>query len=238
MKSCLKTIMTAAGLVLIGLGLLGIFLATQLDKSAATFLQAGLEYVYQTKVEVDDVHVALANPAIELEGVRIMNPPPYKEEPGFTMDTVRVGIDVPSLFTRTPKLPEIEVANPVVTVRYRVGEGTNIGQLLGSAQRFEARRTDSDTPFGARRRFEVGKLTSTGGTIQFTTNVLPVSSPDLNVDAFEIENLKDDPLNVGQIGAYLLRGVFTRGITAEGVLDPISERIRDILGPRDETATP
>lgn len=234
MKSCLKTIMTLVGLVLIGLGLLGIFAATQLDKSATTFMQAGLEYVYQTDVEVDDVHVALANPAIEIEGIRIMNPPPFKEgEPALSMDTVRVLIDVPSLFSRAPTLPSVEVTNPQVTVRYRVGGGTNIGQLLASADRFEQRRDDSETPFGARRRFRVGSLDSEGGTMQFTTNILPVSSPNLNIDSFEIENLEDDPLNIGQIGALLLRGVFTRGLTADGVLDPIADKVRDILGPPD-----
>ena len=233
MKSCLKTIMTLTGLVLIGLALLGIFAATQLDKSATTFLQTGLRYVYQTDIEIDDVHVALANPAIEIEGIRIMNPPTFKQEPAVTMESVRVVIDVPSLFSRAPTLPAVEVLNPQVTVRYRVGEGTNIGTLIASADRFEARRDESAAPIGVRRRFRVGSLQSDGGTMQFTTNILPVSTPELNIGSFDIENLSDDPLNVGQIGSQLLRGLFTRGITADGVMDPISDKIRDILGPTD-----
>ena len=223
--------MTLTGLVLIGLALIGIFAATQLDKSATAFLQTGLKYVYQTEVEVDDVHVALANPAIEIEGIRIMNPPEFKQEPAFTMDKVRVLIDVPSLFSAAPTLPAVEVTNPQVTVRYRVGEGTNIGQLLASADRFEARRDASATPFGVRRRFRVGSLDSEGGTMQFTTNVLPVSTPDLNIGSFDIENLEDDPMNVGQIGALLLRGAFTRGLSPDGMLDPIADKVREILGP-------
>ncbi len=225
--------MTLTGLVLIGLALLGIFAATQLDKSAATFLQSGLKYVFQTSVEIDDVHVALANPAIEIEGIRIMNPPEFKGEPAVTMESVRVVIDVPSLFSKAPTLPAVEVLNPEVTVRYRVGGGTNIGALLASADRFEARRDESAAPMGVRRRFRVGTLESEGGTMQFTTNILPVSTPELNIGSFDIENLSDDPLNVGQIGSLLLRGVFTRGITADGVMDPIADKIRDILGPAD-----
>jgi hypothetical protein len=233
MKSCLKTIMTLVGLVLIGLALLGIFAATQLDKSATTFMQTGLQYVYQTDVEVDDVHVALANPAIEIKGIRIMNPPSFKQEPAVTMEKIRVVIDVPSLFSAAPTLPSVEVLNPHVTVRYRVGEGTNIGELLSNADRFEARRDDSETPFGARRRFRVGELDSDGGTMQFSTNILPVSTPEMKISNFEIEDLENDPLNIGQIGAVLLRGVFTRGITADGVLDPIADKVRDILGPTE-----
>lgn len=231
MKSCLKTIVTMVGLVLIALALLGIFAATQLDKSATAFMQTGLEYVYLTEVEVDDVHVSLANPAMEIEGIRIMNPPSFKQEPAITIEKVRVLIDVPSLFSSTPTLPSVEVLNPQITVRYRMGEGTNIGQLLKNADRFESRRDASDTPFGARRRFRVGTLDSEGGTMQFSTNVLPVSTPELKISAFEIEDLENDPLNIGQIGALLLRGVFTRGITVNGVFDPIADKVRDILGP-------
>jgi len=225
--------MTLTGLVLIGLALLGIFAATQLDKSATVFLQTGMQYVFQTDIQVDGVHVALANPAIEIEGIQIMNPPSFKQEPAITMDKVRVLIDVPSLFSSAPTLPAVEVLNPKLTVRYRVGEGTNIGKLLGNADRFESRRDDADTPFGASRRFRLGTIKSDGGTVQFATNVLPISSPEVEVSAFQIDDFENDPLNIGQIGSMLLRGIFTEGITADGVFDPIAGKLRDILGPAE-----
>lgn len=237
MKSCLKTIMTVTGLVLIGIAVIFILAATQLDRNATGALEQGLSYVYQSKVEVEDVRVALAEGALDVNKIRIMNPPEFKEGPAIDIERVRVSIDWPSLFSETPRLTGIEVLNPHVFVHYKAGSGTNIGALIDSASRFEARRKDSDTPLGTRRRFVIDQLESEGGAIQVSTNLLPVASPEVNVASFTIEDVAGNkPLNVGDMGVLLLRSLFTRGMTPDGMLGPITDRLKDILGGGDEAA--
>lgn len=230
MRFLLKTVITGTGLVLIFIGVAALFLLTQLDGAVRSAIERSLSYIYQTQVHVDKVTFVISQGAMDLEGLIISNPEPFKEGPAVEISHVHLEFEPSSLLTRTPVIEKVTLHNARVYLRLETGHGTNLGRLDANASRLSG-ETDTAAPPTARRKFVIREFRSDAARVEFSSNILPVSSVGMDVEPFTMNELSSTkPVSTIDVCVLFMRNVLKEGLSIKGLLGPAADRLRAEFG--------
>lgn len=234
MTGCLKSIVIVIGLILIAGAIGSLLLMTQVDTWLRDGVASGLQYVTRTDLQLKRVQILPLRQAIVITDLAIGNPATFKTGAAVKVPKLTVEFDTKTLFSRTPVIKKITMEAPEVTLRYELGQGTNLGALLGAI-------TQKTPPSGANahanapaeppshRLFKVQELHCEQGRMSLSANLVP-ASVDMVLPAFSITDLGATPLGVGDITAVALRSVLRETLSVKGLLNPVAAKIQQELG--------
>ncbi len=225
MRFLLKSLPVGIGLILVLAGVVALFLATQLTRSVRTTLERSLSYIYQTDVRIDKVAFVLSQGDIDLEGVTIYNPKPFKEGPAIEIGRVHADLAPSTLLSSKPVVRTVTLHDARVHMRLEAGVGTNLGHLEKNASRLSG-GADIGAPATARREFVIQEFRSEAARVEFSTNILPVSSVGMDVQPFTMTELSGaKPVSTIDVCILFVRNVLQEGISIKGVLGPVADRL-------------
>lgn len=236
MRFLLKMVPIGIGLILILAGVVLLFLATQLTRSTRSAIERGLSAIYLTEVRVENVTITLSQSAMDVDGVTIFNPEPFTEGPAIEVDHVHVEFVPSTLLSRTTVLRSVTLRDATVHLRLEAGRGTNLSQLDANATRLLG-GSSSGAPVTARRKFVIQQFQSESARVEFSSNVLPVSSVGFDVQPFTMNELSStEPVSAIDVCVLFVRNVLHEGISLRGVLGPVADRLRAEFGRSDATS--
>lgn len=245
MKSCLKTLMIGTGLVLLLVGAVGLFLASQAKSWARTGVERSLSVAFGAPVQVESVSWTYGVPGVTIGGVEVANPEGFAEGPAVRCDAVHARIDPRTWVSGAPEIARLEVAGAEVNVEYDLLKGSNVGTLLENAKRVSAlvgRGRGADE-----RRFVIRQFHCDAAVVNVRAGQLSKEAMRIEVDPFSLQDLgADQALTSGEVGSLVLRNVLRESIGFKGMLKPVASLLNDVIerfdtdgaGPEDATAKP
>lgn len=214
MKSVLKAVCTITGLVLIVLGVGGLFFLTQLDTFAKDAVQDALAQVFPSPVQFESIAFSPINQVMEVQGVSLASPENFKNEPAVQIERVLIEFDVTTIFEEAPVIRRIVLEGTRIYYRHEIGEGTNIGKL--------AKKAAENTGDPDRRTFVIKELLCENAKVSFSTNLVPKSRVPLNLATIHLEDLEDQPpMTSKRVAAVFLKSVIVETLTLKGLLKPL-----------------
>ena len=125
-------------MVVIGLGLIGMAVGTvafapQLEPYARHAMEAELGHTLGTQVEIGKLRPAWTEGALALENVTIHNPPNFKEGVAAQCDRVLIQPEMFTLLSKSPTIACVTLEGAALKLRYKPGDGTNLGYLKQQA---------------------------------------------------------------------------------------------------------
>lgn len=229
MKGCLKTALIVVGCGLILTAIVMLVVVTRADTYAKGIIEASARYATGTNITVERVRFLPAKQSVEILGVVIENPPPYKSGPAVTIPRILVSFDIKTLFSRTPTVTRVLVEGAQVAVRYRLGEGTNVGALTKIV---EAPPTDKPP---SNRRFVIKEFECKGTQVSLATNALPLSGVFFDVAPFTLkDDVGEQAVTTAELTRIFLNTLVREALSVKGLLKPVSGAIegglRSFLG--------
>ena len=226
MKTALKLVAAAVGLVLIAAALVVIALVIQADTYAKGVVERTLSYVMQAELKADRIRVLPLRYSIEITGLTVANPPPFKAESAIAVQRLTLRFNPRTLFSSAPAIRQVLVQGAQVRLRYRLGEGTNLGALAKQAA-IRGKAPDPAAPEAARRVFVVKEVRCEKIKLSVSANVIPLASAGLEIAPFTLENLGDKPVTPGDITALFLRSILRETLTLKGLLSPVISLLKN-----------
>ena len=127
----IRFVMTATGLILIGLSVAAFAFSEKIESWCRARLQDRLARLYDTQVEIERFHFAPLELGAAAEGVTLYNPEGFPPGPAITIDRVVFRPDFRTLFSEQIALDEIILDNLRLD---QPGRGRNIEQLMANAR--------------------------------------------------------------------------------------------------------
>ncbi|MBI4557974.1 MAG: hypothetical protein HY706_10365 [Candidatus Hydrogenedentes bacterium] len=226
-KPVIRFLLIALGLFLVLFALAGLLLMMQADAVLKARVEHTLSRVYGTKCSVARLEIRPWTGQFIAHNVEIANPAPFPEGTAVRLGHVSVHCDLLTLLSATPTVSEARVSDATVALRYQVGSGTNLLTLARRAD--ELAGADSSTPLRrARRKWLIKDLRCENTTVNLSTNLIPMSSLELEVAPFTVNNVGDHrALTTAQIGAIFIRNLLNETVSVKGLLRPIVEALRN-----------
>ena len=214
MLSFLRIGMTILGLTLILIGVGGVFGLSQSGRFAKGFVETELEEILSTEVEIGGMRVLPFRRAIELTGLRVMNPEGFNEGDALSCERIQILLDPTTVFSEVRVIEELSLEGMEIRYRVQVGEGINIGRLAKAA---ETAAEDQ------RSRFVVKSLRCEDAEVHLSTNIIPLASVGVNLVSLHLEDLNESrAISAGALTSILLRSLLGEIVTLDGLLDPIA----------------
>lgn len=236
MKSLLKIVLGAVGLVLIALTVLALVARPRIESHLRERLIHTLSYIYLADVALDKVTIHPFDRSIELENLRVQNPEGFAAEPAMEFGRVRVFLEGSSLLSGVPVLKRVELEQAAVHVRHELLEGVNLSVLARRADRLQPKadadgqREESsaaeDAPAGARRKYLIEELSSDTMTIDIASDVVPVGNQGLELEPFALHGISPDtPVTIAEISVIFLRSVVREKVSFENLAGPVMDAL-------------
>ncbi len=210
MKAAIKFIMTATGLLLIGIAVGIILLSTQLEGLATGQVERRMGNMLGTDVSVEKIRWAPLELGIALDQVTVFNPPAFKPEPAIYCESILIRFRPETVFSETPTIAKVSVEGMDLTLRYG-SEGANLLTLAGNARDF----AEAEAARENRRRKPV---IETVACAESKLRIAPGPPIPLTIAAFEVkkeEGVAGIPAAKGV--SVLLRSVFEEALTLRGL---------------------
>jgi len=228
MKSIIKSGMIAIGLTLIGMAVAVVLLRAPLEGFARSRIELRLGHVFGSDAQVRELRLLPAERGIELLGVTINNPPSFEPGPAIACERVLVCPDFRTLFSSVLVVDEVILTGTAADLRYRVGEGTNLGQLSKQAADLAAAQQTMSAQGVSERMLKVKTLTCSGARMTVrgvATAGIPLT---LRVEPFTLHDLGDGKsVSFAKASSIFLRSLLMETITIKGLLRPVVELLRD-----------
>ncbi|GMW00057.1 MAG: hypothetical protein AMXMBFR84_11950 [Candidatus Hydrogenedentota bacterium] len=225
-KALVKAIVIAVGLVLIGIGVAGIFAITQIESTGRRTIESTLSHVYQTQVSLGRVSVSFRERSLVLHELIIFNPLPFEEGVAMAFPVTSISFELGTVFDDVPAVDRIVLRDAIVNLRYEAGTGTNLRAIYAAASR-ERYTAGADTR-GVKRHCTVNELRCESAILNASSNFAPGGALKLTLDPFTLNDLGlTDPVNTADIAALFVRSLFTQGLTVKGVAGPVVKRIEE-----------
>ena len=230
MKAVVRFLVTTIGLVLIVMALGVILASTQAGAAAGAALSHVLAYVYQTNVTIDHVAFVPREGAMSIQGLTIHNPAPFKEGPAISIGELLVRAEPLTLLSSKPVVKDVVMRGAQIFVRYEAGRGTNLGKLDENARRLNAPKPPSNGPLLASREYVIKSFRSEMAKLDISANFIPLSSLQLDIAPFTLEDLSSDtPVSTTQIGTLFIRSLLRESISVNGLMKPIADKLNEEL---------
>lgn len=137
--------MRKSGKILVALAL--VVLAALLAKNALLKAFAVQQIRKSTgfDLEVKDLKAGLFTHFVDIEGLKLRNPPDFPEREAFDIDRIYVRYDLPSFLTSTVRLDEVIIRIPqVVMVKKETGE-SNLDRMKQNAEKAKVETQPKET---------------------------------------------------------------------------------------------
>ncbi len=218
MKSFIKFALTSVGLVLILIGVIGIFVLTQAQQLLTNAMDEVLTDAFGSSASVKSVSLSPGNRALVLHEFALANPEGFA--PGDALKCARIELRVkPGTFlTGAPSIETMDIKGADIDFRYELGRGTNIAAIA---------RALSQEPVEDAPAFKVEKLRCRDAKIHFSANVIPGANLPLNVVTIRLDNLENGaPITAAQTTSIFLRSVLMETLSIKGLLSPVFAKVR------------
>ena len=144
MKKWQKITLIPVGIVVILIVGLLLFVMFGLSTAATTAVETILPKITGTPVKLESFTVSPFTGRGTIRGFIIGNPEGFKTDSSFELGTVRVDIDLRSLFTDTIVIEEIYIDAPKIT--FEAGFPSNIGQIQRNVEEYAAPPEEGEEP--------------------------------------------------------------------------------------------
>jgi len=175
---------------------------SQIDVLAKSAVEQGGTYAMGVETKVDSVDIGLAAGTFDLAGLKIANPPGFKEPRFLTLDKGGVSVNPQSVQQPVVELPKLSLSGLTVNLE-KSGGDANYNTILANLKKLSGDGTSASTPG---KRFVVREVAITGVVINADVLGLGAVSPRLSIPIHQVKLL-----NVGQGQG----GVKDSGVTAE-----------------------
>jgi hypothetical protein len=222
-KAALKFIMTAVGLLLIGLFLAMVLLLTQFEG----YLRDGLTHqagrILQCEVHLEAVRLDWVEQALVFKGVSLFNPENFTDREAVGIGSMTIKPDALTLFSRTPGIAQIALQDVQVHLQYKAGTGTNLGALMGHAEDWaEKQEAAEKTVWG--RRLKLREIQSGEVAVKAEGLIPPTPTVSLTVPPFSVEDPGGEVAITGAKAIHLmLRGLMHEVRRVDGIVQPLKE---------------
>lgn len=235
MRSFLKFLITALGLVLVLIGVGAVLAGLQAERTLKSGLERTLSYVFLAEATVETVDVAFLERSVEVKGLTLANPANFREGTAIQCDSIVATIDPRTLISDNPTITKVMLEGTTLNIRYELGDGTNLKQLAENAARLSGEE-DATAPRGARRSFLIEELRCEGAQVELSANVLPASSMSMEVAPFVLADVGDDrPITTAELSVVVLRSFLRETMSFKGLAKPVVDLLRrEFKGLRDE----
>lgn len=210
MKKRTKIICIGVPLVLIVLWLLLSLIVGATVKAA---VEAVLPKITGTPVKLDRVGLSLFSGKASLSGIVIGNPEGFQTESAFELGTVRVDIDLSSLFSDKIVIEEIYIDAAKVTYEAAIPD-SNIAVLQKNVEEFAGPKREGTEPeeekekAGPGRKVQLDRFVFENGEIALSATVLRGRTKSVTLPRIELTDIGTGP--DGATVAEVAREVFTR----------------------------
>lgn len=216
-----RFVLTAVGLVLIGIGAAYVFGLPQVEDHSRRTFESQLSAVFGVDAEVQSVKFDPFRRAFILHDVSIGNPAAFRSEPAVTCERLLIKIEPESFLFGAPTLNRIHADGVFVDYRYKVGHGTNVARLLDSVDAYQKANA-------GRRGYRVELLETSEAKVRFSTNLIPLAGIGTRVVSVRLENVHENAtLSSAEIAQIFLRSIAKEAVTLGGVFDPLFDAFRD-----------
>jgi len=174
----LRFLMTATGLMLIGVTIAGFLLLPHAERYAVPLLERGASEALGTPVTFESIRVSPLLPGVELGGVHV-HPEGAPREPLLTCERVALRLDPSTVFTPAPVMTEMVLDGLVLHVRP--------GDLKdGALSRFSTQLAAME----AEGDLEIRKVKCVNGRISVAEGLLPGDGLAVPLDGFETDGVE------------------------------------------------
>jgi hypothetical protein len=222
MRAALKAIIIITGLVLIAMSAVPLFLGARSDTAAGLLrerLEAGFSHAFGSDAELESIRLRPFRNECELRGLTLDNPPPFKAGEALSCGRVLIKLDYRTIFSGTPVIDRIVLEETRAEIRYRPGEGTNLGTLAKQASALAEALEAS----GKTRRWRVRAFEVQGAKVY-----LPGVPVPFNVAPFTVRELESgEPVSAAKLAAVALKSLIMETLTLKGLLSPAANLLRD-----------
>jgi hypothetical protein len=237
-KALLKFVFVTAGLVLLLIAVVVLFVMLRLDDAVQAATERAIEYAYETEVSIDGVDVSLGDGTMTIDGLTVYNPDPFPEGPALRFETIVVSFEVGTLFSNTPTINEMVLYDTTVSARWDPGRGTNLERLVQNAERV-AGETSPGAPWAARKGFLIKELRSERATVLLTTNLIGGAEVPLDITPFIFKDVsRENSVELGSMIGILVRSLIKEGLSLKGMFVPMLEKLRDMLDGKEVESDP
>lgn len=235
----LKWLVGISLVVLLGIGIAGYSLYSNLDSLVAQAIEEYGSEAAGVAVRVDRVALDLEAGRASVFGLRVSNPPGFKGDHAFTLGEITVDIDLESLVKQDPLvLDEIRIEAPIVYFELNEARQANLDVLKDNAAKAGSKESVAESPdsSGPETRIAIRQLRFSGGRVEADTRAVGGNEIEAKLATAELSNVggrKGEP--AGEIGAIVLKELSRQTAIAIGQ-DQIGKLLKDKLGKKGRKA--
>ena len=222
MKSVIKLIMTVVGLVLLltAFGLAFLFFSP--NPLGVRVLEKHLSRVSGVAVEIDRIRPKPFSGALEIVGLRFMQPAEYGEGAVLAFETVEVYPEWLRCFMRPSPIKLLRFTGGRIHLVIGGEGGNNLKQIAQTAAGQD----------GGAGSLAVGKCLVGESSLKISTKLVPAPLPALTLAPFEIKAFSEQGgVSPAKSIEILLKSVLIEILSVKGLIKPVAENLRQALGP-------
>ncbi|MBI2423130.1 MAG: hypothetical protein HYV27_09900 [Candidatus Hydrogenedentes bacterium] len=209
--------MTLAGLLLIGIGVLAAVFHQQIQGFAARQIAAGATRCTGVPFKVGAVSFSVKDRGIVLQQAGFANPEGFSAAMAFASERIILIPHWNTVFSEKPVFETAFVRDPVCTVEYQPGAGSNIGALL---KKLEAGGSIS-APGGLLpvREFLIREVQCDPTRLQIDLKPLPSALTGATIPAFSLGEINPDgAVKSSEVLAVFVKALAKKVLSVKGLL--------------------
>ena len=222
MKAALKFIMTAVGLLLIGVNIGVVLLLTQFEGLLREGLTHQASQILKAEVRLEAVRIDWAEQALVFMGVAIFNPEGFTDRDALRIESLWVRPDLLTIFAKAPAVREIALQSAEIHLQYKQG-GTNLGAMMAHARQWSEGQAGGDKRVWG-RPMQVARLRSDPVALQARSIDPPAPETTLTVEGFSVDDpAGGDAVSGARVMHLILKHMMRRLVSVEGLTGPVQE---------------
>ena len=225
--------MTFIGVLLIAAAVAVMVATPELSAMLRRHFEQRLSDTLDTPVTIERVRLHPLRARLEIENIRVLNPPAFEAEPAIVVGRVTAQTDWPTLFKREARLRRVELHQTQWSIRHALGSGVNLVVLARQAQtRAAARKAQTGGgaapggETGAGRRVVIDELVLLRSAATLQSNLIPGGKLNVQLEPLAVNAVGEQPVSGAQVTAMLLRSVLFELATLNGVVRPLARVLR------------
>lgn len=209
-----KIILIVAGVVVVLIVGLVIFLTLSLDSLVKKGVETVGPQITQTEMKLDKASISVLSGSGALHGFHIGNPEGYKSPSAIKFGEASVGVRPMSVLSDKIHVTHVKVVGPEITFEGALGSKNNLSKIMenveaatggGSAQKPADKSADS----GASKKLQVDDFLISGAKVNVTLTALGGRQLTLSIPDIHMTNLGSGPegITAGELTKLVLKNI-------------------------------
>lgn len=215
----IRFLMIIIGLALIGSAVGAVAFAPQLEPYARRMMEAELGGVLGTQVEIGKLRPAWMEGGLALENVTIHNPPDFKGGAAAECSRVLIQPEMFTVFSKSPTIACVTLEGAALRLRYKPGDGTNLGYL----------KKQASTAAAADAKPDEGLMVKEVRAPRAKVDLVPYPAINLNVKPLELGAIgmaAQAPGSAAKTVAGLMDEAMKQSTALGGMMQPLVEMLK------------